>query len=71
MEQEKHKRPEKKSKTLEEKTDEWIEKAESFIDDTAEMIHNSDPYRKVGKQIDKSTQSLLKKAGRWWGKMSK
>ena len=71
MEQEEQSHPGKREKSIEKKTDGWIEKAESYIDEAAEKIHQSNAYRKAGKQLDKGTQSLFKKAGRWWGKINK
>lgn len=47
---------------------EWINKAEAFIDETAEKIHESDAYRETGKVVEAATKKLFREAGKWWGK---
>ena len=69
MEQDKNRKQEKTSEPLKEKAGNWIDKAEEFIDETAEKVHNSETYHKVDKTLEKATKSLFRKAGRWWGKL--
>lgn len=47
---------------------EWINKAEAFIDETAEKIHQSDAYRETGKVVESATKKIFREAGKWWGK---
>lgn len=68
MEQEKKKETEKKKSTIEEKTDQWIDKAEALMDETSDKIYNSETYRKADKAVEKATKSIFRKVGRWWGK---
>jgi len=49
--------------------DKLIEKAEDFMDEAAEKVYNSEPYKKAGKSMEKATLSLFRKAGKWWGKL--
>ena len=59
--------PEKKEDKAEQK--DWIEKAEDFIDDTAEKIHKSDTYKKADKSVEEATKKIFRQAGKWWGKL--
>ena len=59
---------EKKKETPEEKTDKWIEKANDYIDDAAEKIHESEAYKKTGRSAEKATKKLFRSAGKLWGK---
>lgn len=68
MELDKNKEPEKKKETNQEKTKNWVDKAEAFIDDAAEKIHKSDTYRKADESVEKATKSIFRKAGNLWGK---
>ena len=68
MKPEKGQEPEKKKKTIQNKTDSWIEKAEEFIDETAEKIHQSETYRKADQSAEKVTKKLFRQAGKLWGK---
>jgi len=68
MKPEKNQEPEKKKETKQNKTDSWIEKAEEFIDETAEKIHQSDTYRKADQSAEKATKKLFRQAGKLWGK---
>ncbi|MCA1760975.1 MAG: hypothetical protein LC658_14510 [Bacteroidales bacterium] len=58
----------KKKKTTQKKTESWIEKAEEFMDETAEKIHNSDTYKKADQSVEKATKSIFRQAGKLWGK---
>jgi hypothetical protein len=53
------------------KNDGWIDKAEVYIDEAAEKLHQSATYRKVGKSAEDNTKKMFRKAGRWWGKAEK
>ena len=66
--EEKNRKPEKGTETTGDNTGQWINKAEEFIDDAAEKIHNSETYRKADKSVEKATKKLFRKAGRLWGK---
>ncbi|MDD4108616.1 MAG: hypothetical protein PHH93_07850 [Prolixibacteraceae bacterium] len=68
MKQEKNKEPEKEKENTQNKTKDWIAKAEKFIDDTTEKIHNSETYRKADKSVEKATKKIFRQAGRLWGK---
>lgn len=68
MEHDENREPEKKKDIIQDKTKAWIEKAEAFIDDASEKIHQSDAYRKAGKTVESATKKLFRQAGRWWGK---
>ena len=46
----------------------WVEKAEDWMDETAEKIHESKTYRKADQSVEKAAKKLFRKAGRWWGK---
>ncbi len=50
-------------------TDKMIDKAEDFIDETTDKIYKSESYKKAGKSMEKTTLSLFRKAGKWWGKL--
>lgn len=52
----------------ERKKDNWIDKAEEFIDETSEKIHKSEAYRKADKSVEETTKKIFRKAGKWWGK---
>jgi hypothetical protein len=68
MEQDKNKEPEKKKENIQDKAGKWIDKAEEFIDDTADKIHESETYRKVDKSMENATKKIFRKAGKLWGK---
>jgi hypothetical protein len=65
MEQNKNKKTEKENQ---EKEKTWVDKAEEFIDDTAEKIHESETYKKVDKSVEEATKNIFRKAGKLWGK---
>ncbi|WP_372950910.1 hypothetical protein [Mariniphaga sp.] len=67
MKPEKNQEPEKKE-TTQKKYDNWIEKAEEFIDETAEKIHQSNAYKKADQTAEKATKKLFREAGKLWGK---
>jgi hypothetical protein len=69
MEPDKNIEGEKKKGFVDGITDKLIDKAEDFIDETAEKIHKSETYKKAGKSMEKTTLSLFRKAGKWWGKL--
>jgi len=60
---------EKKKGTTEGITDKLIGKAEDFMDEAADKIYKSEPYRKAGNSMEKATLSIFRKAGKWWGKL--
>ncbi|GET30554.1 hypothetical protein [Prolixibacter sp. SD074] len=68
MEKDKNLEPGKKKKNFQDKAGQWIDKAEEFIDDTGDKIHESETYRKADKSIEKATIKVFRKAGKWWGK---
>ena len=49
--------------------DKLIDKAEDFIDESADKIYKIEPYKKAGKSMEKTTLSLFRKAGKYWGKL--
>ncbi len=69
METDKNPEGEKKKGVVDGFTDKMIDKAEDFIDETTDKIYNSEPYKKAGKSMEKTTLSLFRKAGKWWGKL--
>lgn len=69
MEPEKNKDEEKKKGFVDGVTDKLIDKAEELIDKTTDKIYKSEPYQKAGKSMEKTTLSLFRKAGKWWGKL--
>ena len=69
MEPDKNSEGEKKKGFVDGLTDKLIDKAEDFIDETAEKIHKSETYRKAGKSMEKATLDIFRKAGKWWGKL--
>ena len=69
METEKNIEGEKKKGTVEGIADKLIEKAEDFMDEAADKIYKSEPYRKAGNSIEKATLSIFRKAGKYWGKL--
>jgi len=69
MEPDKNRKGEKKKGFVDGLTDKLIDKAEDFIDETAEKIHKSETYRKAGKSMEKATLDIFRKAGKWWGKL--
>ncbi len=71
MTQEKNKVPKNNKENSAVKTDQWIDKAEAFIDNAAEKVHKSDTYKTAGKTAEKATKAIFRKAGKWWGKYSK
>lgn len=46
-----------------------LDKAEAYIDDAAEKLHQSEAYRKAGKAAENVTKKIFRNAGRWWGKI--
>jgi hypothetical protein len=69
MEPDKNMEGEKKKNFVDGITDKMIDKAEELIDKTTDKIYNSEPYQKAGKSMEKTTLSLFRKAGKWWGKL--
>lgn len=69
METDKNTEGETKKGKVEGFTDKMIDKAEDFIDETTDKIYKSEPYKKAGKSMEKTTLSLFRKAGKWWGKL--
>jgi hypothetical protein len=69
MEPDKNIEGEKKKNFVDGITDKLIDKAEELIDKTTDKIYNSEPYQKAGKSMEKTTLSLFRKAGKWWGKL--
>jgi hypothetical protein len=69
MEPDKNMEGEKKKNFVDGITDKLIDKAEELIDKTTDKIYNSEPYQKAGKSMEKTTLSLFRKAGKWWGKL--
>lgn len=67
MEPDKNIEGEKKKGFVDGITDKLIDKAEDFIDETADKIYKSKPYKKAGNSIEKATLSIFRKAGKWWG----
>lgn len=69
MEPDKNIEGENKKGTVDGIADKLIEKAEDFMDEAADKIYKSEPYRKAGESMEKATLSIFRKAGRWWGKL--
>ncbi len=69
METDKNPKGEKKKGTVDGLTDKLIDKAEELIDETADKIYKSEPWKKAGNSMEKTTLSLFRKAGKWWGKL--
>lgn len=69
METDKNMDEEKKKGFVEGITDKLVDKAEDFIDETTDKIYKSEPYKKAGKSMEKTTLSIFRKAGKWWGKL--
>ena len=69
MTPEKNMEEKKKVGTVDGIADKLIEKAEDFIDETADKIYNSETYKKAGDTMEKATLSIFRKAGKWWGKL--
>jgi hypothetical protein len=69
METDKNIEGEKKKGFVDGITDKMIEKAEDFMDEAADKIYKSEPYKKAGNSMEKATLSLFRKAGKWWGKL--
>lgn len=67
MELKKNEEPEKEKEAVKGKPEQWIDKAEAFIDDNAEKIHKSDAYKKADQSFEKATVSIFRKAGSLWG----
>lgn len=63
--------PEKKKESIQDKADQLVGKAETFIDEAAEKIHKSETYRKADQSLEKATRHIFRKAGKWWGKLGK
>ena len=59
---------EKKKNKVDDIADKMIDKAEDFLDETAQKIIKSEPYKKAGDTMGKATIDIFRKAGRWWGK---
>ena len=68
MKQENNSKQDKKEEIKSDKTSGWIDKAEALIDETAEIIHQSDAYRQAGKSVESATKKMFRQAGKWWGK---
>ena len=68
MEQNKKKQDEKKKENSRDNEKTWIDKAEEFIDDTADKIHESKTYKKADQSVEEATKKLFRKAGKLWGK---
>lgn len=60
---------EKKKNKVDEFADKMIDKAEDILDETAQKIIKSEPYKKAGDTMEKATIDIFRKAGRWWGKL--
>ncbi len=71
MEKDSNPRPEEKKETIQDKANQLVDDAEAFIDGAAEKIHNSGTYRKADQSMEKATKLIFRKAGKWWGKLSK
>ena len=69
MEPDKNMEGEKKKGFVDGITDKLIDKAEELIDETTDKIYKSESYKKAGKSMEKTTLSLFRKAGKWWGKL--
>ncbi len=68
MKHEKDPKPEQNEKSKPGTETPWIDKAEAYIDEAAEKIHQSDAYRKAGKSMESATKKIFRQAGKWWGK---
>ncbi|MFW6290591.1 MAG: hypothetical protein ACOC0R_06450 [Mariniphaga sp.] len=71
MEKDSNQMPEKKKENLQEKANQWVDKAEAFIDGATEEIHKSETYRKADQSVEKAARLIFRKAGKWWGKFGK
>jgi len=69
METDKNIEVEKKKNFVDGITDKLIDKAEELIYETTDKIYKSEPYQKAGKSMEKTTLSIFRKAGKWWGKL--
>jgi len=69
MEPDKNIEGKNKKATGDDIADKLIEKAEDFMDEAAEKVYKSEPYRKAGESMEKATLSIFRKAGKWWGKL--
>lgn len=69
MEPDKNKESKKNETSGREKSGSWVKKAEDWMDETAEKIHESEAYQKADKSLEEATRKLFRKAGRWWGKL--
>ena len=69
MEPEENRKAEQKKGFVDGITDKLIDKAEDFMDEAADKIYKSEPYKKAGKSMEKATLSLFRKAGKYWGKL--
>jgi len=69
MEPDKNIEGKNKKATVDDIADKLIEKAEDFMDEAAEKVYKSEPYRKAGESMEKATLSIFRKAGKWWGKL--
>jgi len=69
MEQDKIRESQKNEDPETKKDKSWVEKAEDWMDEKAEKIHESETYRKADKSLEEATKKLFRKAGRWWGKL--
>lgn len=69
MEPDKNIEGEKKKGSVDGIADKLIEKAEDFMDEAADKIYKSEPYRKAGNSMEKATLSIFRKAGKFWGKL--
>lgn len=68
MKKDNNPQPEKNQESKPDKTNEWIAKAEAYIDEAADKIHQSEAYRRTGKSVESATKKLFRQAGKWWGK---
>jgi hypothetical protein len=68
MKQDSSGKPEKEKESPPNNKTQWVDKAEAFIDETAEKIHQSETYKKAGKSVESATKKIFREAGKWWGK---
>jgi len=71
MNQDKNQKPAKKPENIKDKVDQWIDKAEEFMDDASEKIHKSETYRKADQSVEKTAKKIFRQAGKWWGKLKR
>jgi hypothetical protein len=68
MKHDNNEKPEKKEVSTPDKKTKWVDKAEAFMDEAAEKIHQSEVYIKAGKSVESATKKIFREAGKWWGK---